>query len=60
MDKDQLLSDAEALERTAAAAEYLAGLAAEDDVNQSAVSAREEAGHLRRWAQLLRSVAESL
>lgn len=60
MDKASLIADAEALESVAAAAKYLSGEAAKNDVNQSAVSAKEDAAAMRRWAQLLRNIADTL
>lgn len=60
MDKDALIADAEALESVADAAAYLGGLAEQDDVNQSAVSAKQDSDTMRRWAGLLRNVAETL
>lgn len=52
---DQLNADADALDRTAAAAEWIAGLN-EDEVEKARVQG--EAQILRNWAGLCRVIAE--
>lgn len=55
MPNEQLLADADALDGVADAADYLAGLASESDPAHAA-KVKEEAGVLRRWADLCRAV----
>jgi hypothetical protein len=54
----QLRSDADALDRTAAAAEWIAGLGQDNDPDDEA-EVMHEAQVMRNWADLCRQVADN-